>query len=198
MRLDRTPRISTSWLGKLFLIWYRYDQPRPDASNLNFISGLTIANLVFARLDPLGRTCLFTTAPVDVIADTAGFFANAGVLHTPLVPARILDSRSGIGITKAKIEAGQTAVVQVSGFGGVGTGASAAVRNVTVTNRETGGYLTIYPCNASRPDASSLNFDPGATVPNLAVAGLDASGKTCIYSTARTDLLVDVGGAMAP
>jgi alpha-tubulin suppressor-like RCC1 family protein len=180
-----------------YLSVYPCDQTRPDASNLNFTSGLTIANLVFARLDRLGRTCLFTTAPVDVIADTAGFFAAEGVLHTPLVPARILDTRSGIGIIKAKLDGGQTAVVQVSGFGGVGPGSAAAVLNVTVANPETGGYLTIYPCNASRPEASSLNFDTGVTVPNLAVASLDPSGKTCVYSTARTDLLVDVSGEMS-
>ncbi len=187
----------TNPAGAGYLSVYPCDQPRPDASNLNVVSGLTIANLVFARLDNLGRTCLFTTVPLDLIADTAGFFATTGALYTALVPARILDTRSEVGIAKAKIEAGQTVSVQVAGFGGVGLGASAAMLNVTVTNPETGGYLTIYPCNAQRPDASNLNFDAGVTIPNLAVAALDRSGRTCVYSTAKTDLVIDVSGSMA-
>jgi Spherulation-specific family 4 len=179
-----------------FVTVYPCDRPRPEASNLNFVSGLTIANLVFARLDSFGRTCLYTTVPLDLIADAAGFFGTTGALFLALVPARVLDTRSGMGIDKAKIEAGRTVVVQVAGLGGIELGAAAAMLNVTVTSPEGSGYLTIYPCNAQRPDASNLNFDSGATIPNLVVAALDSSGKTCIYSTAKTDLVIDVSGSV--
>ena len=44
--------------------------------------------------------------------------------------------------------------------------------NVTVTAPTASSFLTIWPSGAPLPNASSLNFVPGQTVPNLVVAPL--------------------------
>jgi hypothetical protein len=71
------------------------------------------------------------------------------------------------------------------------------VLNVTATQAEGPGFLTVYPCDKPRPVASNLNYTVGATVPNTVYATLDAVGFVCIFSLAPTHLIVDVD-AYAP
>ena len=47
-------------------------------------------------------------------------------------------------------------------------GADAAIVNVTAVNPTNTGFLTIFPCN-TRPEASSLNYQAGNDVANLAL-----------------------------
>ncbi|MBB5870909.1 hypothetical protein F4553_004288 [Allocatelliglobosispora scoriae] len=119
--------------------------------------------------------------------------------YYPLAPERIMDSRTGIGISKAKIGAGAVAHLQVAGRGGVPAGnVSAVVLNVTVTGPTAGGYLTVYPGGVARPTASSLNFTAGWTGANSVTVGLGANGKVDIFNSAgRSDIIVDVVGYYA-
>ena len=49
---------------------------------------------------------------------------------------------------------------------------------------------------AGLPQASTLNFDDGQTVANSVLAKLDASGRVCVATSARTDVILDVAGAL--
>lgn len=44
------------------------------ASNLNFVRGTTIPNLVVAGIGTNGNVCIYTSAPTDLIADLNGHF----------------------------------------------------------------------------------------------------------------------------
>jgi len=48
--------------------------PTPLASNLNYGSGTTVANAVFAKVGTDGKVCLFNSAPTQVVVDVNGFF----------------------------------------------------------------------------------------------------------------------------
>ncbi|MFZ1489256.1 MAG: hypothetical protein WAS51_04895, partial [Ilumatobacteraceae bacterium] len=63
-----------------------------------------------------------------------------------------------------------------------------------VVDPEAAGFVTVYPCGSSLPDASSLNFVRGQTVPNAVVAPVDGTGEVCLWSSAATHLLVDMSG----
>ena len=76
---------------------YPCGQPRPEASNLNYTAGQTVANLVIAKPGTNGNVCVYADATVDVLADISGYFP-AGTDFTPITnPTRILDTRNGIG-----------------------------------------------------------------------------------------------------
>ena len=76
--------------------------------------------------------------------------------------------------------------------------ASAYALNATVTNTAAGGFLTIAPDGAAEPNASTLNWTAGATVPNLALAAAGSNGALDFYnSTGTTDLIVDLFGYFA-
>jgi hypothetical protein len=72
----------------------------------------------------------------------------------------------------------------------------AVVLNVTVTNPQADGYLTVYPDGSSLPVASNVNFQAGETVPNLVVAPVGSDGKVDIYdgSSGSVQVIADVSG----
>ena len=93
-----------------------------------------------------------------------------------------------------RIRTGEVTQVQVGGRAGVPATAAAAVVNVTAINPAGAGYITVFPCGASQPEASTLNYGPGDVVANGATIELGINGTICVYSYSATDLIVDVTG----
>jgi len=55
-----------------FVTVYSCDSPRPTASNLNFVAGQTVANLVMTRVAANGSVCLFSNVAVHLVVDVVG------------------------------------------------------------------------------------------------------------------------------
>jgi hypothetical protein len=185
-----------------YLVVYGRGVARPLASNLNWTAGQTVPNLVEVPVGPDGKVTVFNSqGSTDVIFDVAGYVSTADQaagsagLFNPLVPARLLDTRTGMG-GATTLGAGGTVSLQLSGRGNVpANGVSAVVLNVTATNPSTSGYITVWPDGAPRPLASSLNFVAGQTVPNRVIVAVGSGGKVDLYNFAgNVDLVVDVGG----
>lgn len=62
----------------------------PEASNINYIVGKTVANNVIVKTNQNGDFCVYTTSPTHLIWDQAGDFRNVGNID---LPVRLLDSR---------------------------------------------------------------------------------------------------------
>ncbi len=175
----------------------------PDSSNINFEPGRTVANLVLAPMGGNGKVALENASggTTHLVADVAGYVlagtpTQPGALRS-LTPARLLDTRSGLGATQATVAPGASLRLQVGGRGGVPTTRVAAVvLTVTVTATTRSGYLTAYVDGTARPTASNLNFVGGQTVANLVVVPLSANGRVDLYngSTGSTHLVADVSG----
>ncbi len=149
-----------------------------------------------------------TVCPVFTAAGTAAAEIPspeppiARTLFTPLVPARLADTRpnestiDGLGRPNAPVQAAGILDIPVLGRGGVPpTGVSAVVLNVTVTNPTAPSFLTVWPAGASMPTSSNLNFTTGQTVPNLVVAKLGTGGVVRIFNRFGTvDVIADVAG----
>ena len=60
-----------------FLTVFPCDTPTPDASNLNYATGQTIPNAVFAKLSADGRVCIYTYAAAGLIVDVNGYMPAA-------------------------------------------------------------------------------------------------------------------------
>ncbi len=66
----------------------------PNASNLNYAVGQTIANAVITRIGTDGTVCLYNFGATNLIADVTGYFPTDA--FEPLSqPARLLDTRPG-------------------------------------------------------------------------------------------------------
>ncbi len=192
-----------------FVTIFPTGQTPPLASNLNFVAGQAIANLVTAKVGAGGQVSILNFAGnTHVLFDVVGYFpsgtattalstsAGEGGQFVPLSPARILDTRSGVGAPTAPLGPNESLDLQVAGAGGVPpTGVAAVVMNLTGTNTTAAGFLTAWPTGGARQTTSSLNFVAGQSVPNLAVVPLGAGGKVSIYNfDGTTDVLADVVG----
>ncbi len=124
---------------------------------------------------------------------------NAKGTYYPVNPERVLDTRTGNGAPAAKVGTNQTVSLQVLGRGGVPTsGVSAVVLNVTVTEPETAGHVTVYPSGVAKPTASSLNYVSGWTGANSVTVAVGADGKVNLAITGgKLHLIADVMGFYA-
>ena len=190
-----------------YLTVYPMGVTRPVASNLNFVAGQTVPNLVEVAVGDGGTVDLFAefaggAGRADVIFDVAGWVGvatNSMVkdgLYNPLTPARIMDTRTGLGVRKGAVGAGQLVTLNLFNAGGVpSSGVSAVILNVTVTGPTAPSYVTVYPADAQRPTASNLNFTAGQTVPNRVIVKLGAGGQVSFYNAAgNVHVIADVGG----
>ena len=173
---------------------------QPDASNLNFSSGVSVPNLVIAQLGTDGKVSIRNNqGTVHVVADVQGWYSNTGdpgSRYVPIDPQRILDTREGLGAPQAQVGADGVIELAVTGVANVPANAAAVVLNMTV-DQATGpeAFLTVWPSGNSMPTASNLNFTGGPATTNLVIARVGAGGKVAIYnSQGATDVIADVQG----
>jgi hypothetical protein len=136
-----------------------------------------------------------TTPPSTTIPD-----GGTVVDYVPVVPDRILETRPAgqVGYSGGKPAPGQVVELKVTSVGAsqVPDSAAAVVLNVTGTNADAPGFVTVWPCGSPQPTASNLNLVPGVTSPNLVVAKIGAGGKVCLFTQSSADLVADVNGYM--
>jgi hypothetical protein len=186
--------VTEPW-GPGYLTVFPSGAQRPLASNLNFVTGQTIANAVMVGLGANGRVSIYNSSPAaQIVVDVAGWFESG--FH-PITPTRVMDTREGLGgIVLGPHEA---RTLQVVGVGGVPVhGVAAVAANITVTEPTGSGYITTWPSGRSRPIASNLNFVPDETVANAAVIGVGPSGTIELFnSSGSSHLVVDITGWFA-
>lgn len=188
--------------GPGYLTVYPCDEDRPNSSNVNYFAGTVRSNGVFAALDGQGRACIYALTTVDVIVDVNGWLPD-GVFDPLPAPQRIADTRTngetvdGASEGGGAVGAGKVLTVGVAGRAGIDADAATAVLNVTVTDPSGPGYVTVYPCDVTRPVASNLNYAAGDVTANSVVAKLDEQGRICLYTLASANLIVDVSGSLA-
>ena len=147
-------------------------------------------------------TVLLDDFKVSTVADPAaecpkGAFStevNPPTRFVPLTPARIVDSRAGLGLATA-VPALTPTPIQITGKGGVpANGVAAAVINVTATETQGVGYIRVTPSGGTGT-VSNLNVErAGQTLPNLVTVPVSATGAIDVFSQGGTHLIVDVFG----
>jgi hypothetical protein len=131
-----------------------------------------------------------TAAQVTTVTQASGML-------NPVIPQRILDTRTTTGGHHGKLGSGVTMTLKVLGAGGTpSAGVSAVMVNVTAVDETSRtGYLTLFPSGISRPVLSSLNYKGNAAIANQALVRLGSSGTISIFNSAgTTDVVVDVEG----
>jgi hypothetical protein len=187
--------------GGWFTIW-PLGAPIPTASSLNFAPGQIVANWVHATLGQFGGVN-FSNAlgPPDSIVDLVGWYAPAASSGLVAVnpPVRALDSRSNGGpIGPGGIRQVQLRNTTIQGTP-IPANATAVALNVTAVQPTASGYFTVWPHGSAKPTASSLNFTPGAIVPNLVVATIGTLDSVDFFnSNGNTNIVIDVLGYYVP
>ncbi|HEX2063082.1 MAG TPA: hypothetical protein VHE80_01535, partial [Acidimicrobiales bacterium] len=123
--------------------------------------------------------------------------ATTGARYNPVAQSRILDTRAGNGAPVAKLGAGATLDLQVTGRGGVpATGATAVALDVTVLQPSSTSSLTVWPTGQARPNpASSVTYGSNQSAANVVLVPLGTGGKVSLYNQyGSTHVVADVVG----
>ena len=188
--------------GGWFTIWPNA-APFPNASSLNFGPGQIVANSVTATIGQSGYVDFFNSAgTTDIVVDLVGWYGPTGSsgFQTTLHAGRVLDTRSNGG----PLAAGTSRAVAIrdTNIGNtiVPSNATAVLANITAVSPTASGYLQAYPTGgAAVGSTSSLNFTPGANVPNLTFTKIGTDGSISVYNSAgATQVIVDVVAFFVP
>jgi hypothetical protein len=181
----------------------------PTSSTLNFPAGDDRANNVSVALGSGGTLSVTFVGSnsgqsAQAIFDVTGFFTpdTSGADYVPLTPARILDTRSGTGLS-GSFASDSARTFTVAGDGLVPTNATAITGNLTVTSQTSNGYLFIGPIATNNPTSSTLNFPRNDDRANGVDVALGAGGTLSITYVApsagpTTQVILDVTGYFAP
>jgi hypothetical protein len=181
-----------------------------------------------ATAAPGGKTCTWTSGPLTCTitglvdrttysiqvtatntsgtgpASAFGLFVTPlpGETYHPLTPARILDTRNGIG-SSGPLSSHTARTFSVTGQGGVPSNATAVTGNLTVTAQTRGGYLFIGPVAVNDPTSSTINFPVGDDRANGADVALGAGGALSVTFVApapgpTAHVIFDVTGYFMP
>lgn len=162
------------------------------------VGAMAVAGLVTAPQSSAG-TRPAGVHPAESVTPKASTAAGAaaGDLTTafvPVTPTRIVDTRYGTGVRTGSVPAGGMVTFQVTGRGGIQTGATNVVLNVTVVHPTGSGWGTAYPAGAQRPGTSNLNFMAGRTTARQLMVSPSASGQISVWLSAGANVIVDVQG----
>ncbi|MGB2569266.1 DUF1565 domain-containing protein [Micromonospora citrea] len=177
-----------------FLTVFPDGSAAPNASNVNFVPGETVPNLVTVPMGDTGvRIRNSGPGTVHVVADLQGWYGRTGSGFEPVAPTRVLDTRAAGGTAF-----GAYATRQLDLSRKLPADATAAVLNVTVTAPTRAGVLKVFPAGSATPEASNLNFVAGQTIPNLVVVPV-VDGRVSIHnaSSGSTHVVADLAGFYA-
>src|SRR5262245_32566513 len=133
----------------------------PLASNINFLAGDTVANLVLVPIGQMGAVCFYNAyGSVHVVVDVVGYYdgdrsTEAG-RFVGVQPARSLDTRD----FSNPLDPDSYGRLTMAGYDNVPlTGAGAVVVNVTAVGPTSPSFLTVFPDDLCEiPLASNVNF----------------------------------------
>jgi len=180
---------------------------QPTASNLNYVAGAAVPNLVEVGVGTSGDVSFYSSGQTDLVVDVQGYTAptasggvGAGLYNALSSPVRICDTRASSSNSPLNQCSGRTLGtagsinVAVTRSNDIPAGAAAAVLNVTAVNPASQGYITVYPQGGAKPTASNVNYTVGKVSSNRVIVPLSASGQITVFSSQSADVLVDVSG----
>ena len=121
----------------------------------------------------------------------------ATVFYT-VQPCRILDTRNPPGpFGGPSLVAGAVRTFVLTGQCGIPAGAKALSVNITVTQSQGAGFLTLYQSGILRPQTSTINYRAGQTRANNAIVSVGSGGELAVFTGqagGTADFILDVNG----
>ena len=183
-----------------------FDSFNDDLGDLTSLATFTISGAGTC----LGNQCGSSVGGDYTVTGTYGSATGTAALHVTLsgatfaalTPTRILDTRTGNGLSGA-FTSQVPRTFAVAGRGGVPASAVAVTGNLTVTGQTAKGFLYIGPNRIANPTSSTLNFPLGDVRANAVTVALAQDGSLSVtyFSTtvtAQTQVVFDVTGYFVP
>jgi hypothetical protein len=188
--------VTTSGTGNTWLRAYPDGTtPTGGYSNLDAAVGDIISNTDVVRPGTNGKIAVYnSTGSTHIIVTAFGYYrtaTGAGGGFVPVSENLIVDTRNGVGTTKAKIASNATRTITLTGAV-IPAGAKAVMANVIVLNQTANGWLGVTPAGGAAATQSSLNFMTGGAHAHTVSLPLSTAGQVVFsnHSGGTIDLIV--------
>ncbi|MTD15158.1 hypothetical protein GIS00_14535 [Nakamurella sp. YIM 132087] len=177
--------------------------PGRTAVVINFAARQSITATALMPMGEGGRVVLTNRSggPIDLVADTTGWFRSGAPEvaggYASIDPARLLDTRTGQGASKARVRAGGAITVSLTGrFGVPATGVSTVLAALTVVAPSRSGSLAVAPAGSPAKRATVVNFTAGQGITNSVLLPTGEGRRITLTnnSTGPIDLVADGTG----
>lgn len=173
--------------------WFASDQIHMDPAGATALANWLKTNIDSWKVDRCKAVNALTGSVAPPTGEATASSSPTG--FTGVSPLRVIDTRNvGTGGANGRVGAGR--VVELDINDEVGATVEAVAVSVTAVDPCTSGYLTVYDCDV-RPNTSNVNFVAGRTTAGMAITTLN-DRRICVYSSAATDLIVDITGEFDP
>lgn len=138
---------------------------RPAAGQLAFSAGHTATGLITVPVRD-GKVDLYngSSRPVDLTADVTGYFSGTGADLQTQAPARVLDTRTGLGGAGVNVLSHAAAVLSLNNLPGWQGAQQDVVLSVTVRDARASGSLFVFPDGSAIAADPNLAFHAGQAV----------------------------------
>ena len=115
--------------------------------------------------------------------------------YVSVQPCRLADTRLNSGFVRV-----DALTLQIAGRGicGIPTNATSLALTLTVVSPQASGFLTAWPSDRARPVVSNVNFDVDQIRANGSITRVDTAGTFRVFTSAPSQVVVDVVGAFVP
>lgn len=196
-----------------FVTIYPSRTPRPNTVNVQSPVSSTVTNQVVVALGQGGLFTTYSSTRVNLTLDIMGYYSadeadinGEGLLYYPLNNSmRLVETRlaeSGCYSFSRPLNANQD--VQVSArltCNGVklSNEAQSVTGYATVINQSSsGGILTLFPGDQSRPGTSNIQYSVNGSTPNSFTVRLGNNGAFKLEAGSTINLFLDLTGYFAP
>ncbi len=191
-----------------FLTFFPADVTRPLIATGNYDLGEILNSPFTVGLSATGQFKIYAHTTTDLVVDVLGYFSpdatdvnGTGLLFNPITPTRLLDTRvnqPGCFTPGVPLTGGAETSQAARGVCTIPATAQAIVGNATVVQPASGGFLTFWPSDATRPLVATSNYVAGDILNRHFTVGLGADGAFKMYAHTTTHLVIDVSGYFAP
>ncbi|MER5524790.1 PKD domain-containing protein [Streptomyces sp. NPDC002677] len=181
------------------LTLYTHGTTRPGTAAIAFEPGRKATAETTVKVTPTGSVDLYngSSGAVTVNVATVGLQSHAQYADTyhPVTPARLLDTRTGTGGTRAPVAGGHSLTLPVGGTHGVPANATAVVLDVTATTTKASGDLTVATHSTNDSVVTGPYWTTGQTATTQVVIPV-YDGKVVLHndSKASANLVADLVG----
>jgi hypothetical protein len=150
-------------------------------------------SMIRTRWAALGAAVAVSLGAGGVSLSQAVVTTGAKSVFIPIDPCRLVDTRPSnqIGPKSTPLGPNETITLQVSGdtgeCAGIPADATGAAMNMTAVQPTAQSFLTVYPSDGTRPNASNLNWAAGdPPTPNKVDVKLGADGSVKVFNSVGT------------
>lgn len=165
----------------------------PLATSTNFSAGQNTTGLLVTAIDAARQsTVQVYGGAAQIVLDAVGYYTASpgpGGYWNPLVPSRIVDSRSGLGTSQGR----QVDDVTITLPGTVPLDAAGVLLNVSVVEPTRSGFLRVAPAGSAAV-TTALNYPALASATGLVLTKASGRSITVSLHGGAAQLVVDLMG----